>query len=146
LRWRVSNVTCIAREEQARVASPDARRLGDDSRRRRECIPSLFGEWMMLRKVEFVVLALGVLWPSAAVAQLNGENLLGDTGVKNGTQAAPGTYMGLLYYRYGTDTIRDTNGDAVAFDPSQPGSQTLDALMPVFVYVSPAKVLGATTE
>ena len=64
-----------------------------------------------------MVLALATLVAAPAAAQLNGENLLGDTGVKNGSQAAPGTYAAFLYYRYSTDTIRDKNGDVVSFDP-----------------------------
>ena len=90
-----------------------------------------------------VVLALATLVAAPASAQLNGENLLGDTGVKNGSQAAPGTYVGLLYYRYSTDTIRNKNGDVVSFDPSQPGSEVLHAVMPLFIYVTHKKVLGA---
>ena len=60
-----------------------------------------------------IMLALATLVAAPASAQLNGENLLGDTGVKNGSQAAPGTYVAFLYYRYSTDTIRDKNGDVV---------------------------------
>jgi hypothetical protein len=57
------------------------------------------------RFVGLAVLAAVTFVAAPAHAQLNGENLLGDTGVKNGSQAAPGTYVGLLYYRYSTDTI-----------------------------------------
>ena len=90
-----------------------------------------------------IMLALATLVAAPASAQLNGENLLGDTGVKNGSQAAPGTYVAFLYYRYSTDTIRDKNGDVVSFDPSQPGSEVLHAVMPLFIYVTHKKVLGA---
>ena len=89
------------------------------------------------------VLALVTLVATPAFAQLNGENLLGDSGVKNGSQAAPGTYVGVLYYRYGTDTIKDKDGNTLTLDPTQAGSATLQAAMPVFIYVSRAKVLGA---
>ena len=40
--------------------------------------------------VTAVATALIALSAAPAEAQLNGENLLGDTGVKNGTQPAPG--------------------------------------------------------
>jgi hypothetical protein len=80
---------------------------------------------------------------SPAYAQLNGEHVLGDTGVGNGTQPPPGVYVATLYYRYGTDTIRNADGDEVTRDPSQPGSMTLHALAPTVVYVSNKKWLGA---
>ena len=78
-----------------------------------------------------------------AYAQLNGEHILGDTGVNNGTQPPPGLYIAGLYYRYATDTIRDADGSKVAIDPSQPGSMTLQAFAPTIVYVSKARILGA---
>ena len=78
-----------------------------------------------------------------ASAQLNGEHLLGDSGVKNASQPEPGFYTGFMYYRYTTDTVNDKNGKRITFDPSQPGSLSLDAFLPVFVYVSKTKVLGA---
>jgi hypothetical protein len=90
-----------------------------------------------------VVLALVTCLAAPVHAQLNGENLLGDTGVKNGSQPPPGMYAGFIYYRYSTDTIKDRDGNRLAFDPSQPGSETLHAAMPVFIYVSRTKVLGA---
>jgi hypothetical protein len=89
------------------------------------------------------VLAVLTLAAAPAHAQLNGENLLGDTGVRNGSQPAPGVYAGLFYYRYSTDTIKDKDGNRLTLDPSQPGSEKLHAIMPVFIYVSHAKVLGA---
>jgi hypothetical protein len=98
---------------------------------------------MLKRATCGVMLALVTLVPAPALAQLNGENLLGDTGVKNGSQPAPGFYTAFLYYRYSTDTIKDKDGNRRTLDPSQPGSMNLDAFMPVFIYVSRAKVLGA---
>jgi hypothetical protein len=89
------------------------------------------------------VLALATFAATPARAQLSGENLLGDAGVKSGSQPAPGVYVAGLYYRYDTDTIKDADGRRVTFDPSQPGSQTIQAIVPVFMYVSSAKVLGA---
>jgi hypothetical protein len=90
-----------------------------------------------------VLLSLGVLVAAPAHAQLNGENLLGDNGVKSGSQPAPGFYMSALYYLYNTDTIKDRDGNRVTPDPTQAGSQTIQVVTPVFTYVSRAKLLGA---
>jgi hypothetical protein len=78
-----------------------------------------------------------------AEAQLNGENVLGDMGVKSGSQPAPGFYISTIYYRYVTDTIVDRDGNKLALDPSGAASQTINAGMPLFYYVTPKKVLGA---
>jgi hypothetical protein len=79
---------------------------------------------------------------SPAYAQLNGENLLGDMGVKSGTQPAPGLYVGNVYYRYKTDTIKGPDGSTMIFDPTRSGSQTINAAVPLVVYVSKKKLLG----
>ena len=89
------------------------------------------------------VIAALLFGATPAAAQLNGENLLGDNGIKSGTQAHPGFYAGHLYYRYRTDTIRDANGNRVTFDPNQRGSQTINAMVPLVMYVSKAKLFGA---
>ena len=90
-----------------------------------------------------VVLALTVFLPAAADAQLNGENLLGDVGVKSGTQPHPGFYVANLYYRYFTDSIIGVDGEPLVFDPTGAGSQTIHATVPLAIYVSPKKFMGA---
>ena len=92
-----------------------------------------------LRILTFVA-ALAAATP--ARAQLNGENLLGDMGVKSGTPPAPGFYAGSLYYRYFTETIKGPDGKTVVFDPSQTGSQTIHAAVPMLIYVSNKKLFG----
>jgi len=90
------------------------------------------------------VLALGVtLLAAHADAQLNGENLLGDNGVKSGSQPAPGLYVSGLYYFYNTDTIKNADGNRITLDPTQAGSQKLQVIAPLVIYVSRVKVLGA---
>jgi len=86
---------------------------------------------------------MATLWAAPAAAQLNGENLLGDMGVKSGTQPAPGVYVSTIYYRYVAETIKDANGKSLSLDPSGAGRQTINAGMPALLYVSPKKVLGA---
>ena len=91
-----------------------------------------------------VALAAALLVASAApaLAQLNGENLLGDMGIKSGTQPLPGFYVSAMYYRYDTDTIKDASGNRITPDPTGNASQTIQAGVPIFYYVSQRKVLG----
>jgi hypothetical protein len=91
----------------------------------------------------YAVLALVTLAATPAYAQLNGENLLGDMGVKSGSQPAPGLYVSGLYYFYNTDTIKDANGNPIRIDRSQPGNLKLQVIAPLFIYVSRVKVFGA---
>ena len=88
-----------------------------------------------------VALATSVSAP--AYAQLNGENLLGDMGVKSGTQPEPGLYFADIYYRYFTDSIKGPDGTQVVLDPTGQGSQTINATVPLVIYVSQKKILGA---
>jgi arylsulfatase A-like enzyme len=89
------------------------------------------------------VLLLAALVASPAQAQLNGENLLGDMGMKSGTQPEPGFYVGNIYYRYFTDTIKGPDGKQVVFDPTRQGQQTIHAATPMAIYITKKKVLGA---
>jgi hypothetical protein len=98
---------------------------------------------MTTRFLSSVLLAAVTMTAAPAYAQLNGENLLGDMGVKSGTQPHPGFYVGNLFYRYRTETIRNGNGDRIVFDPSQSGSRTINVHAPMVIYVSRAKIFGA---
>lgn len=88
-------------------------------------------------------LLLTILFATSAHAQLNGENLLGDMGVKSGTQPEPGLYVSTIYYRYRTDSLKDPAGRSVNADPTGDASQTISAGVPLVYYVTPKKVLGA---
>jgi len=83
-----------------------------------------------------------ILCATPVHAQLNGENLLGDMGVKSGTQPEPGFYVSSIYYRYFADAIKDPDGKPMSLDPSGKANQTIHAGMPALLYVAPAKVLG----
>ena len=98
----------------------------------------------MRRGARIAALGAAITAASAvpSVAQLNGENLLGDMGVKSGTQPHPGFYVSAIYYRYDTDTIKDATGNRLTLDPTGNGSQTIQAFVPTFYYVSKGKVLG----
>lgn len=95
-----------------------------------------------MRVLRFTLAALLTLCAVPAYAQLNGENLLGDMGVKSGTQPQPGVYVASMYYRYFTDTILGPDGTAMVLDPTNQGSQTIHAAVPLVIYVSPKKILG----
>jgi hypothetical protein len=61
-----------------------------------------------------VVALVGVLGPRLASAQLNGQNIKGDVGLKSGSQAPPGGYIAIPLYWYNADSIRNRNGDEIA--------------------------------
>lgn len=91
-----------------------------------------------------ILMFTAAVWSAApAFAQLNGENLLGDMGVKSGTQPAPGVYLSNIYYRYEADSIRDGEGHPLNVDRSGNASQTINAAMPLVYWVTPKKILGA---
>ena len=90
-----------------------------------------------------IAIALPVLFATSAHAQLNGENLLGDMGVKSGTQPQPGLYVSTIYYRYRADSLKDAAGRSVNADPTGNASQTITAGVPLIYYVTSKKVLGA---
>ena len=89
-----------------------------------------------------LVISTIVLCAAPAYAQLNGENLLGDMGVKSGTQPEPGLYVSAIYYRYNTDTVRDAKGRKLTFDLVGGAEQTINAGMPLVWWVTPKKIFG----
>jgi hypothetical protein len=91
----------------------------------------------------FAALTIATGLSTPAYAQLNGENLLGDMGVKSGTQPEPGVYLANIYYRYVADSIKGPDGNRIVLDPSGEGSQTINATVPLVIYVSQKKILGA---
>jgi hypothetical protein len=88
------------------------------------------------------VLSVGLLALGArpALAQLSGLNIRGDVGLAAGSQPPPGPYYGLAFYRYGTDTINDLNGQQIN---TGNGSLNQFVFAPVLSVVTPHKVLGA---
>jgi hypothetical protein len=98
-----------------------------------------------MRRLIFLGLAVAlVLLPALPVqAQLNGSHTLGDFGVNSGTQPAPGFYGALFYLHYGTDTIKDADGNTVRLAQDSPSSLGVGAFAPMAWYVSKAKLLGA---
>jgi hypothetical protein len=74
-----------------------------------------------------------------AVAQLGGENLRGDYGMKSGSQGPAGFYLGDIFYFYRTDTVKNLNGDDLLKSPAIDifGNFILGS------YVTKKKILGA---
>lgn len=88
------------------------------------------------------LLAAAFLVAAPAHAQFNGSHTLGDFGVQSGTQPAAGFYVASLFYRYGTDTIKNRDGDRL-LGPGSAASLDIEAFAPIVWYVSKAKLLGA---
>jgi hypothetical protein len=107
-------------------------------------IPNVNTPRVRLALISALGLTLSLALAAPARAQLNGENLLGDMGVKSGSQPEPGLYISNIYYRYFTDTIKDPVGDRVQIDPTGEAKQTIQAAVPLVYYVSKKKVLGGT--
>jgi hypothetical protein len=49
--------------------------------------------------------------PADSAAQLNGQNIKGDAGLKSGSQAPPGTYVAIPLWFYTADEVKDGDGD-----------------------------------
>lgn len=82
---------------------------------------------------------LFLLVPPSALAQLGGENLRGDYGMKSGSQGPPGLYVGNIFYFYRTDAVKDLSGNELQRSPSV--DIFVDAILGS--YVTKKKILGA---
>jgi hypothetical protein len=89
-------------------------------------------------RVFVLVLLLTCVTPRAQ-AQLKGHYIPGFTGLDDGTQPPPGLSLALPVYVYPTDTIKDSNGDSLAAQPSI----TATFLGLGLIAVTNAKILGA---
>lgn len=101
--------------------------------------PAAWGR--VLIALGLVIIALG-LTPRHAWSGFLGHNTLGDFGLQSGTQADPGTYLSLMYYRYDSDTLRDRDGNAFRLDPAKRGDIAVNALALGVVHVTNFKILG----
>lgn len=83
---------------------------------------------------------LAMLWTAQpASAQLSGFNIKGDVGLKAGSQAPPGGYVTIVFYRYGSDTIKDRFGHEFPVN----GDLTIGMGATAFTYVTNKKFIGA---
>jgi hypothetical protein len=78
------------------------------------------------------------LLPAEGAAQLNGQNIKGDAGLKSGSQAPPGAYVAVPLWFYSADKLRDRNGDTLL-------SGSLDSTVfgVALNVVTPKKLFGA---
>jgi hypothetical protein len=67
--------------------------------------------WRRVTRCLLLVAAIVVVNPDKVFAQLNGQNIKGDTGLKSGSQAPPGTYVAVPLYFYTADQIKDREGN-----------------------------------
>ena len=76
--------------------------------------------------------------PTEAQSQYSGHNLLGDYGLRVGSQAPPGRYVGLFLPYYKTETIRTGTGGSLDFE----GGLDVFAAVPFVIWVSDYQILG----
>lgn len=60
-----------------------------------------------------VVTTFLLMSPAASFAQLNGQNIKGDAGLKSGSQAPPGAYVAIPLWFYSADAVKDRDGNEV---------------------------------
>jgi hypothetical protein len=67
-----------------------------------------------MKRIVFTFVAVAtvlLLMPGDSAAQLNGQNIKGDVGLKSGSQAPPGAYVAIPLYLYTADAVKDRDGD-----------------------------------
>jgi hypothetical protein len=85
-----------------------------------------------------VAIVVLLVLPSTAAAQLNGDNIKGDVGLKSGSQAPPGVYIAVPLWFYTADAVKNRDGDQIL-------TGNLDAAIfgVALNVVTPRKILGA---
>ena len=76
-----------------------------------------------------------------AYAQLSGSNIPGDFGIKSGSQAPPGVYLGYFLYNYGSSKLVGQDDRELSFDSGDIDAWAHAAIISV---VTGKKILGAT--
>jgi hypothetical protein len=92
-----------------------------------------------LRVIFLFVMVLLLAVPSVH-AQLTGSNIPGDFGLKSGSQAPPGVWVGYLLYNYTSSKIVDSNGRELSLTNGEIDAR---AHVPVFSVVTKKKLFGA---
>jgi hypothetical protein len=72
---------------------------------------SAWRRWTTTRTIAVVaILTAAVLLPTPSAAQLNGQNIKGDAGLKSGSQPPPGAYVVVPLWFYTADAVKDRDG------------------------------------
>ena len=89
----------------------------------------------------FALVLATLLCAVPAHAQLSGSNIAGDFGLKSGSQAPPGVYLGYFLYNYGSSKLVGQDGRELAFDSGDIDAWAHAGIISV---VTGKKILGAT--
>jgi hypothetical protein len=95
-----------------------------------------------VRRMAAIAIAMSLPCSTTLLAQLNGQNIKGDAGLKSGSQAPPGAYLFIPGYFYNADKVKDKNGN-------EPFSGALSGSLNAAVYgvgvnvVTSKKLFGA---
>jgi hypothetical protein len=94
-----------------------------------------------VRPMGVLAIAMSVVCPTALLAQLNGQNIKGDAGLKSGSQAPPGAYFVVPMWFYNADKLKDRDGNELSQALS--GSLNASVLSVAFSRVTTKKLFGA---
>jgi hypothetical protein len=90
------------------------------------------------RTLLIMAIACVLAAPLDSAAQLNGQNIKGDAGLKSGSQAPPGTYVAVPLFFYTADALKDRDGNEFL-----KGNVDVAVYGVVLNVVTPKKILGA---
>jgi hypothetical protein len=95
---------------------------------------------MRLARWILTLIATTVFGVGTALAQLSGSHVVGDLGLKSGSQAPPGVYLTYFLYDYDSSKIVGQDGRELSLTN---GEIQVFAHAPVFSVVTKKKILGA---
>jgi len=96
---------------------------------------------MKLAKLLLAFLAAVLFARGTALAQLSGSHVVGDLGLKSGSQAPPGIYLTYFLYDYSPSKISGQDGRELSLTN---GEVQVLAHAPVFSVVTKKKIFGAS--
>lgn len=95
--------------------------------------------WRRVTHSLILAVAIVIVNPAKGFAQLNGQNIKGDAGLKSGSQAPPGTYVAVPLYFYTADEIKNRDGNQV-----RSGSRDAAVFGVALNVVTTKKIAGGT--
>ena len=94
-----------------------------------------------VRLMAIWAIAMSLVCSTAVLAQLNGQNIKGDAGLKSGSQAPPGSYFVVPMWFYSADKLKDRDGDEISDALSGKLNASVASL--AFTMITSKKLLGA---